>query len=245
MAEPKHKFSRVRRPPAYKIVADELLKAVMERQLRPGDALSVESELAEQFGVNRSTVREGIRHLEQTGLVERQGKRLVVSRPSYSALGDQVGMALLVHDVSFKELWDVKMVLEPLAAGLASEGLTERQLDRLERNLAETRAALEKNENLVPLDLEFHELVAEAANNTALSIARSAIARLFYPAYRVGMFPASSGQRLLAAHEVIVAAIKEKDAAKASDWMRKHIVDFRRGYELAGYDVDAPVPWSD
>lgn len=135
MAKHKHRFDRVKRAPAYKIVADELLKAVVERELRPGDMLSIE--LAEQFGVNRSTVREGIRHLEQTGLVERQGKRLVISRPSYHTLGDQVSMALVVHDVTFQELWDVKMALEPLAASLASASASPAHLARLRENLEE------------------------------------------------------------------------------------------------------------
>lgn len=244
MAKQKHRFDKVKRAPAYKIVADELLKAVVERELRPGDMLSIESELAEQFGVNRSTVREGIRHLEQTGLVERQGKRLVISRPSYNTLGDQVSMALVVHDVTFQELWDVKMALEPLAASLASASASPAHLARLRKNLEETRKALADGDDLVALDLEFHELIADAAANRALAIARSAIARIFYPAYQAGMFPDNSGQRLVAAHEIILDAIERKDAAKASEWMAKHIIDFKRGYQLAGLDVNAPVPWS-
>jgi len=245
MSDSEYRFNKVKRTPAYKIVADELLKAVVERELRPGDLLSIESDLAEQFGVNRSTVREGIRHLEQTGLVERHGKRLVVSKPSYSMLGDQVSMALVVHDVTFKELLDVKMELEPLAARLASANIDEDLLKRLEENLSATKEVLAQGADLVPLDLEFHELIADAASNRALAIARMAIARLFYPAYRAGMFPENSGQRLVAAHEIILDAIKHKDAEKASEWMRKHIIDFRRGYELAGLDIDAPVPWSE
>lgn len=57
------------------------------------------------------------------------------------------------------------------------------------------------------------------------------------------MLPDNSGQRLVAAHEIILDAIERKDA-RASEWMAKHIIDFKRGYQLAGLDVNAPVPWS-
>ncbi|ARB47167.1 FadR/GntR family transcriptional regulator [Alloalcanivorax xenomutans] len=243
MTQRDHQFAKLKRPPAYKVVADELIKAIAKKTLRPGDLLPIEGELAEQFGVNRSTVREGIRYLEQSGLVTRKGKRLMVSRPSYQVLADQFCPALIVHDVSFLELWTVTLELEPLAARLASEKATPEILATLEANLNDTKAALARGDDLVQLDIEFHELLAEAADNKALSISRSALARLFYPAYRTGMFPETSGERLVMAHEIILNAIREHDTERATEWMYKHMVDFKRGYELAGLDVLSPLPW--
>lgn len=245
MSESKYRFNPVKRQPAYKIVANELLNAVVRRELKPGDPLPIESDLAEQFGVNRSTVREGIRYLEQTGLVTRRGKKLVVSKPPFEKLGDQVSMALVVHDVTFQEMWEVKMAIEPLATRLACEKIRPEQLELLEANLAATEKALERREDLVILDLEFHEIIVNIADNKPLTVARLSIGRLFYPAYQVGMIPDGSGQRMLAAHRNIFDAIKNHDAETAGEWMRKHVVDFKRGYILAGLDVDTKVPWSD
>lgn len=236
-------FNRLKRPPAYKIIADALQAAIMDKQIKPGEALPTEAGLAAQFGVNRSTVREGIRHMEQSGLIVRQGKKMIVSKPSYDQVGDQVSKALIVHNVTFEELWQVKMVLEPLSAGLAAERVSADQLQKLEKNLAETAAALEDPQRLVALDIAFHTLISDIANNKALQMARGAISRLFYPAYQLGMSPAQAAQRLLDAHTLIFNAIKDGDNEKASDWMNKHIVDFKRGYELAGMDVNEPVPY--
>ena len=67
---------------AYQIVSRELRRMIKSGELRAGDQLPTEAELAQQFGVNRSTVREGIRQLENEGLVSREGrKRLTVSVP--------------------------------------------------------------------------------------------------------------------------------------------------------------------
>ena len=101
-------FDRLKVTPAYRVVSETLQQAIVDRQLRPGDALPTEGDLAEQFGVNRSTVREGVRALEQFGYVRRQGKKLIVARPSQDQIGDHLSNALMLHDVSFQELWEVK-----------------------------------------------------------------------------------------------------------------------------------------
>jgi DNA-binding GntR family transcriptional regulator len=54
----------------------------------------------------------------------------------------------------------------------------------------------------------------------------------------------NAGERLIFAHEKILQALRRPDAPEARLWMDKHIVDFRRGYELANFDIDAPVGWS-
>ncbi|MEH6478343.1 MAG: GntR family transcriptional regulator, partial [Sneathiella sp.] len=116
----KQLFKRLDKTPAYKVVSDALEQAILQRHIMTGDALPTEENLATQFGVNRSTVREGLRHMEQIGFVRRQGKKLIVSRPSYDLVGDHMSKVLMLNDVTFEELWQVKMVLEPLSAQQAA-----------------------------------------------------------------------------------------------------------------------------
>lgn len=230
----------------------------MDRQLRPGDALQTETELATQFGVNRSTVREGIRHLEQTGLVERHGKKLIVTRPSSGQVGDQVSRALVVHDVTFQELWEVKLALEPLAASLAAKNASAEDLARLDNILADTHTVYKAGRHMARVICDFHAAIAEGSGNSALIMAREAVGQLFYTAYAAladssfegsgkdaayGDFAWESGERLLEAHQIILDAIRAGDADKAGEWMRKHIVDFRAGYVRMGMAVDEPVPY--
>src|SRR3546814_4657849 len=85
------RFPKLKRVPAYRVVAEALVEEVLQRRLPPGSQLPSETDLAEQFGVNRSTVRESVRLLEEAGLVQRRPqKRLVITRPSTDAVANQL-----------------------------------------------------------------------------------------------------------------------------------------------------------
>ncbi|MFG1229984.1 FadR/GntR family transcriptional regulator [Xanthobacter wiegelii] len=236
-------IERLKLPPAYLAVSLELQRRILSGTLKPGDALPSETELAERFGVNRSTVREGIRQLESEGLVRRESrKRLLVAVPDARDLAHRHTRSLVMHEVTFRELWDVANVLEPLAAELAASHLTQDELKALAENLKQTEAAVARGESPGELDLEFHAMISEGARNRALLLAREPIGLLLYPAFEVirpGL-PQSSG-RLIAAHRKIYEALKARDAAGARLWSAKHIADLRRGWELLKRDFDSKV----
>ena len=108
--------------PAYRQIANQIEQRIVERTLRTGDALPSETDLARQFGVNRSTIREAIRELEVHGLLgrERGEKRLRVTRPEPRRVSSGVSRALALHDVTFMELWEAMMAIEPAAAQYAA-----------------------------------------------------------------------------------------------------------------------------
>jgi GntR family transcriptional regulator, transcriptional repressor for pyruvate dehydrogenase complex len=237
------RFARLERAPAYKNVSEAILKDIIDGRLTVGNRLPSEQKLAEQFGVHRSTVREGIRLLEETGVLRREfGKRLVVSRPSYGSVGNQISRAMILHEVTFRDLWETIMVIEPAAAALAARRRTAEDLDRIADNIARTRASLNDKKAIVALDIEFHSLVAQACANRAIVLAREALTQLFYPAFKAvlaGVEVAST--RLLAAHEAIAEAIADSDVETTRKWMERHINDFRKGYEMSGFDIDRSV----
>jgi GntR family transcriptional regulator, transcriptional repressor for pyruvate dehydrogenase complex len=242
---PEVRFARLERAPAYKIVSDAILKDIIGGRLQIGNRLPSEQKLAEQFGVNRSTVREGIRLLEETGVLRREfGKRLVVSRPTYDDVGGRLSRAMILHEVTFRELWETIMAIEPATAALAARKRSASDLDLIAENIARTRAALSDGQALVSLDIEFHSLVARAAANRAIVLAREALSQLIYPAFRAVLVDGSAnvaGPRLLAAHEAIAQAIADSDTETTWKWMERHISDFRKAYEVLGFKIDAPL----
>ncbi len=236
-------FKKLNHIPAYKQLASEVAKLVMSGSLRHGDSLPTEATLCDQFGVNRSTVREGIRLLEETGLVRRaSGRRMLISRPTPEEVSTQLERAMVLHEVTFLELWETAMLLEPKTAELAATHLDDAELAALELNILATERALAAGELLVDLDVEFHNLIAIAVHNRVLLLTREPMSRLFYPTFaRVLSSLSGSGERLLAAHKEIFNALKNRSPSEASSWMTKHIRDFRRGYEAAGMNVGAPI----
>ena len=167
-------------------------------------------ELADQFGVNRSTVREGIRQIESEGLVRREGrKRLLVSVPRYADLTPRLTRAMVMQEVTFRELWQVANELEPLAAGLTAMVAPEEHVGRLQKNIDRMANMIEGAESPAPLDLEFHALLAEGAGNRVLLLAREPVALLLYPTFEaVRPQIGQAARRNLEAHRRIVEAVR-------------------------------------
>jgi len=239
-------FAKLTIARAYQAVQQALEEAILSGELAPGQPLPTETELAEKFGVTRHTVREGMRALEQSGLVKRDvGRRLHVTRPKHDALASQSSRALMMQQVSFRELWEVAMQLELLAIDLLADQVDDALVERLEANVAAMAAALDRGDSIVELDVEFHALLAHATRNRVLLLSREPVSLLFYPSLdRLFTHPRTqdrSPRRILEAHREIVSALRERDIAGARLWMHRHMADFRRGYEHAGLDLDAPV----
>jgi DNA-binding FadR family transcriptional regulator len=243
MAQAPARFPRIDAVPAYRKVADTIERDIVSGRLRAGDALGTEAELVKQFGVNRSTVREGIRLLEETGMLRRiNPKRLVVSRPTKDELSHYLERGMLLHEVSLVELWETAMVIEPRTAALAAAHLQPGDIEALERNVRDTEAALGDAQKLTTLDIEFHALVARGVHNRVWQLTREPMARLFYPAFEAVMtLVPESGTRLVKAHRQVLSVLKQGDEAAAAEWMEKHIKDFRRGIERAGLDLAGPA----
>ncbi|CAA0093022.1 HTH-type transcriptional repressor NanR [Zhongshania aliphaticivorans] len=235
-------FKAVTKVPAYQLVEESIRGMIMGGELSPGDLLPPETELAVQLEVTRPTVREAFRSLEGAGLLKRgPRRRMVVTAPSPRIVHNAMHEAIMLHGVTYRELWEINMALEPTAAALAASKITPELLDEIEANLARTAECLDNPAKLVECDVEFHELIAKAADNHALLLAKEPLGELFFPAYGTVISNIGPGERLFEAHTKIFQALKKGNEKQAQIWMTKHIRDFLRGCELAGVNIDAPV----
>lgn len=236
-------LKRLAIPRAYEAVHEALEDEILSGRLIAGQPLPTESELADQFGVTRHTVREGMRVLEQTGLVQRGlGRRLHVSLPRYDELAPRASRALLMQKVSFRELWEISLTLEVRAAELAVERCDDNLVAALDANVKKMEAILKRGKSVIDLDIIFHTKIAEASLNRALLLAREPVSLLFYPSLtRLFDHPKTcqiGPRRLIDAHARLVQAFRERDVATVITWMTRHMTDFRRGYEYAGLSLD-------
>ncbi len=238
-------FRPLRHAPAYKALSSEIERQIVAGALKPGDALPGEQELAERFAVNRSTVREAIRLLEQEGLLVRaSNRRLQVALPGLYDLAPRAARALLLQQVTFRELWDVAIILEPLAARQAAQRATEADLEELARNVEATEAAVREGRPFTALDIAFHALVARASYNRVLMLSREPVSLLYGPTLdHLRTRLPQTGARNLDAHHRILEALRRRNADEAAHWTHKHLTDFQRGYRVAALDLDEPVRW--
>jgi GntR family transcriptional repressor for pyruvate dehydrogenase complex len=221
--------------PAYRQIANVIEERIVARALRAGDPLPSETDLARQFGVNRSTIREAIRELETHGLLGRvRGeKRLRVTRPEPQRVSSGVSRALALHDVTFLELWEAMMAIDPVAAQYAATRRSAAQLQALMRAAARFKREVADTTAAVSAVVDFFTAVAEASGNQVLALSQAPVNQLLVPTLTrmIDRVPQARA-RILVAQEKIADAIKLRRSEQARTWMEKHIRDFKRGHEL-------------
>lgn len=218
------------------MLAEAITERVLAGEMREGDPLPTEMELCEAFGVNRSTVREAIRVLEEARLLHRESaKRLVVSHPSPEDIGQQFERMLRLQEISFEELFEAVSVVEPPIMHLAAMRRSPALLDTLAGLLARIESLVADGTAPTEINAEFSNVVARMSGNRALVLAHGQLNGRSYRRFQTFVFEnvAVAGQRLLVARRAILAALRAGDADEAERWVRRQIQDFRRGYELA------------
>ena len=227
--------------PAYRSVATKIERMLTSDELTPGDPLPNETDLATKFGVSRSTIRESLRLLEDTGYVHRVSPRkLVAAIPDAKHLATRTARALYANRVTVREVWEMILALEPAMAFHAAKRASDDEIAALRTNVDETMLAHERGEDLSQLDLAFHSKLGEASHHKAMQIVLEPYKALFMPmvdglVHRLDMQP-----RLITAHQRVVEAIERRDSKVAELWMQRHQLDFERGCRFADIELNRP-----
>jgi DNA-binding FadR family transcriptional regulator len=233
-------FAQIQIEPAYRKVAAAIGARILSRALPEGERLPAETELARQFGVNRSTVREALRELESRGLVQRRpgSKLMSVSRPQQASVAAGISHALLLHDVTVRDLWEALTILEPPLARAAARARTPEDLERILAAAEALGATGADTEQAVHRTAQVFRCIGQATHNPVLGLAQEPLLQLLEPSLRVMIDKVPQARsRILTAHRRLVEALQAQDEAAAESWMARHIRDFKKGYELAGIDL--------
>lgn len=237
-------FDPVAYAPAYLRVSEAIRARILRRELREGEVLPTETELARQFEVNRSTVREALRKLESGGLLGRRrgGKRLVVTRPTRESIGGGFSQALTLHRARVVDVWEALQAVQPGIAAAAAERRSAAALAKLEGVTARFAARQGERDAAVADVAEFFDALCEACANPVFQLLNEPLLRLLKPSLAVIIDRVPQARsRIEAAQRHIAGAVRARDAAAAAGWMTRHVRDFRRGYEVAGIALSTEV----
>jgi len=209
------------------IIVEQIRVLMRQGQLKPGDRLPPERDLCERFGVSRVTVREALRMLESSGLVQiRVGARggAFVTAPSSDRVGEGLTDMLTLSAISAADVTEVRMILEVGIVPIVCERATEQDLADLDEICERSEAALRSGEYTMRYSLEFHTRVAEATHNPAVVMLvesfREPIHMSLEQAREVAPEMGELGTR---EHERFVEAVRRRDADAATKIMRKHL----------------------
>jgi DNA-binding FadR family transcriptional regulator len=204
---------------------EKLRAMIVSGQLRPGDRLPREADLANTLGLSRNSLREAVRALALVRILDvRQGDGTYVSSLAADSLLEALNFIVeFHHDASVLELLEVRRILEPAASARAAVLITPESVDQLAEILGRANAE-SPVEDLVKADVEFHRAIAVAAGNTVLA---SLIESLSAPTQRArvwrGMTQEGALHRTLDEHRAIFDAIARRDPEMARTWATVHV----------------------
>lgn len=203
-------------------------------ELRPGDRLPPERELAKRLGVSRPTLRAGIRSLAAVGVLKsKQGAgTFVVNVDGPPALDSSpLRMMAALHGFTTSEMFEARRALEMAIAGLAAERVTSEHLATLSEEIAGMFASLDEPEQFLIHDMHFHQTVAAASGNRILTALMNMVATILFDVRSKTVKRATDLKESANMHLKIYRAIRERNWEEARNAMRRHLVLAQKAQE--------------
>jgi GntR family transcriptional regulator, transcriptional repressor for pyruvate dehydrogenase complex len=224
-------------------VISQLREMIHRGELRPGDRLPPERDLAKILGVSRPTLRGGIRSLAAVGVLEsRQGAGTFVVKSDGPPALDSSPLRLMasLHGFTSTEMFEARRSLEMAVAGLAAERATSEHMALLSEEIAGMYASLDDPEQFLVHDMRFHQAVASASRNRILTSLMNMVATILFDVRRKTVKRAKDLKESAEMHRHIYRAIRERDSEAARNAMRDHLMLAQKAQEAE--EADGPDP---
>ena len=223
-------YKTVRSSRLYEQIVKQIEDSVLKGILKPGDQLPAERELAEQFGVSRTAVREAIKALSEKGLVESySGRGTFITNGTSHAIRQSLDLIMKIGQAEGSaHLAEVRDILEPEIAALAALRAEDQHLETLREAVNVMDASKHDADAFIEADLDFHLALAEAAANPLILSLIDSIVGLLRE-QRMRIFQTDGGpERGQYHHRRILKAVENRDAEKARQCMRAHLKQVRQ-----------------
>jgi len=228
-------------------VVETIIASIRESLLRgdikPGQKLPSEQEVADQFQVGRGSVREAMKMLSAFGVVEiHQGDGTYVADSPSPTMLESLVYALILQSGTSRELLELREMIEIAYMDLAAAKVTDEDLERLASKLEAWRQYAQSldvdPEILARLDLEFHDGIIEIAANPLIARIASTVEHLFFASVQRSLQSGGGFERALAGHVEILDALRSGDSSEIRRAVRsslKHWYDqLRRDRSAVG-----------
>jgi len=211
-------------------IAAQLRIWLEQQQLKAGERIGTEQELADEFGVSRPTMREALRLLSAAHLIRvgrgRAGGIFVARTPSEGMsrnLSESIALMLSAQTISMAELLDARLSLEVPIAGRAAVNADDEVVARLEQAIADAEGHQPGSEAWNTADGRFHATLAEASGNQLLHALTGWILEVLQPSLIVTISPRVDAEAILAQHRAILRAVRRRQRSAAERAMQAHI----------------------
>lgn len=207
-------------------IAEGVLRDIREQGLRTGDQLPKESEMLEQYGVGRGTLREAMRVLEMCGLISlKPGPRggPVVESVNPEDFARMTSLFLQFANVSYRQVFEARLILEPVAARLAAERQKGSDAAHELVQLAESGTGTRDEGTYLHVTADFHASMIALSDNGVVTLLCQSLAEIYRERVTGGLFPASRQKDVHKVHVLIARAILDGDADLAERLTVEHM----------------------
>ena len=200
---------------------------IAEGTLEPGGRLPAERELAESFGVSRSSLRQALKVLEIMGVIsQRVGDGTYLNKGADAILREPMEFLILLDGISAHELMEARLLVEPELAARAALRASEEDIAEIHKELRAMEAAKEDHARFVAHDLLFHQAVFQAAGNRVTSLMFSVVHKSLDKLINMTS-QVVEPEHTLTLHRRIYQAIRKRDQDESRRRMTEHLLDAR------------------
>ncbi|MDT8860056.1 FadR family transcriptional regulator [Alkalihalobacillus sp. MEB130] len=223
-------IEQVRPKKIYEIVAEQLTEMIRSGEVMPGERLSSVQQLAEDFNVGRSAIREALSALKAVGLVEiKQGEGTFVKKIDHDLVSNVIPSVEFMKQEDIQQLFEIRKIVETGAASLAAKNRSQEDLQKMKLILEEMLRAEGDGEIGEKADVEFHMAIVRSTKNDMLlkllETVSDTMQVLMREARRLFLFSESEKMKqLYDEHIIIFEAIQNNDSQQAYEAMMTHIV---------------------
>jgi len=222
-------YKAVRAARLYEQIVQQIEESILKGALKPGDQLPAERELALEFGVSRTAVREAVKALREKGLVEAySGRGTFITDGTSQAIRQSFDlMTKIGQPEGSTHLAEMRAILEPEIAALAAGRIEEQHLAAMREAYAVMHNSRHDPDTFIEADLDFHLALAEAAANPLILSLIDSIVGLLRE-QRMRIFHVQGGpERGQFHHKQILEAIEQRDPEKVRAAMKAHLAQVR------------------
>lgn len=201
-----------------------MIELFAQNELKPGDMIPKEVELAEAMNVSRTVIREAINRLKTMGLIDAKKHRgTVIKNPDLGEVFRKSMIPWMLDHGTLKDIFEMRLALEIGMADLVVANITDEDIQELEK-LAIPEPSESKNV-LFEIDHEiaFHGKLYEITGNKTLMALQELQVPAFNHVYQSGLINQTAHSDIYASHTDLVEALKTRDADKFRDTMRRHL----------------------
>jgi len=200
-------------------------RLILEGTITAGTRLSPERELAAKFKVSRSSLRQVLKVLEIIGVIsQRVGDGTYVNHGASTVLAESLEFLILLNGISFKEVMEARIIVEPELAARAAARSTAKDHAALRHEMEAMKKAGRDHETISQRDLTFHRIIFDAAGNRVCSLLFTAIHHTLHQLIELTS-QLVSVNHTMRFHQRIYAAIVRGDADEARKQMTDHLLD--------------------